>query len=40
VPQMLALAFGVGFLATLLAAILPARSAARMPIVEALRANL
>jgi putative ABC transport system permease protein len=40
VPWMLVLAFGVGWLATLLAAILPARRAARQPIVEALRANL
>ena len=40
VPQILVLAFGVGWLATLLAAILPARRVAHLPIVEALRANL
>jgi putative ABC transport system permease protein len=39
VPWVLASAFTVGVLATLAAAILPARRAARLPVVEALREN-
>ncbi|MGA7800602.1 MAG: ABC transporter permease [Gammaproteobacteria bacterium] len=39
VPQVLGLAFAVGAVATILAAVLPARRVARMPVVEALRQN-
>jgi putative ABC transport system permease protein len=39
VPWVLVSAFVVGFLATLMAAILPARKAAQLPVVEALRQN-
>ena len=40
VPGVLALAFVIGFAATLLAAILPAMRVSRMPVVDALRANV
>jgi putative ABC transport system permease protein len=40
VPAVLALAFVVGFAATLLAAVLPAMRVSRMPVVDALRANV
>jgi putative ABC transport system permease protein len=40
VPGVLALAFAVGFAATLLAAVLPAMRVSRMPVVDALRANV
>ncbi|MEP6998195.1 MAG: ABC transporter permease [Betaproteobacteria bacterium] len=40
VPGVLALAFAVGLAATLLAAILPAVRVSRMPVVDALRANV
>lgn len=39
VPKVLIMAFGVGFLATVLAAVLPARRVARLPVVDALRQN-
>jgi putative ABC transport system permease protein len=39
VPKVVALAFGVGAVATALAAILPARRVAHMPVVDALRQN-
>lgn len=40
VPAILALAFAVGFTATFLAAILPAIRVSRMPVADALRANV
>jgi putative ABC transport system permease protein len=40
VPAVLALAFAVGLTATLFAAVLPAIRVSRMPVVDALRANL
>lgn len=40
VPSVLVLAAGVGFLATVLSALIPARGAARVPIVDALRQNI
>jgi len=40
VPRVVAMAFGVGALATLLAALLPAYRVARLPVVEALRKNV
>ncbi len=40
VPNVLALAFTVGWGATVLASLVPARRAAGLPIVEALRANI
>lgn len=40
VPVVLALAFAIGLLATLLAAVLPAIRVSRMPVVDALRSNL
>jgi len=39
VPSVLLLAFAIGLIATVLAAILPARHVARVPVVEALRQN-
>ena len=40
VPQIVAIAFAVGWSATIMAALLPARRASRLEIVDALRANL
>lgn len=40
VPKELALAFVVGFVATVAAAVLPARRVARIPVAEALRQNV
>lgn len=40
VPQIVAIAFAVGWSATIIAALLPARRASRLEIVDALRANL
>ncbi len=40
VPAVLALAFAVGFMATIFAAVLPAMRVARMPVADALRANI
>jgi len=40
VPRVIIMAFGVGAVATLLAAILPAYRVARIPVVEALRKNV
>lgn len=40
VPATLALSFAIGFFATVLSAILAARGAARVPVVEALRQNI
>ena len=40
VPRVVMMAFGVGALATLLAALLPAYRVARIPVVEALRKNV
>jgi putative ABC transport system permease protein len=40
VPSELALAFAVGFLATVMAAVFPARRVARIPVVDALRQNV
>ncbi len=40
VPGVVAMAAVVGFLATVLAAVLPARRVARLPVVEALRHNI
>ena len=37
VPKVLAAAFGLGFIASIGAALLPARRLARIPVVEALR---
>ena len=39
VPAVLLKAFLTGFLATALAAVLPARRASRLPVVDALRQN-
>ena len=39
-PMLIAIAFAVGVLATVLAAILPARRASRLPLIEALRQNI
>jgi len=39
VPLTVSIAFGVGFVATILASILPARRVSRVPIVDALREN-
>ena len=39
-PALLGAAFAVGAIATIVAAILPARRASRMPVVEALRQNI
>lgn len=40
VPTVLAVAFGIGFAATVLSSLLAARGAARIPVVEALRQNI
>lgn len=40
VPSVLLLALGIGFTATVLAAILPARHVSRIPVVDALRQNI
>jgi putative ABC transport system permease protein len=40
VQKELALAFVVGFVATVAAAVLPARRVARIPVAEALRQNV
>jgi putative ABC transport system permease protein len=40
VPLTLALAFAVGVVATVLAALWPARRVSRTPVIEALRANI
>jgi len=40
VPSQIALAFAVGFLATVLASLFPAFRVARIPVVEALRQNV
>ena len=40
VPSVLAMAFTVGLAATLLAALLPALKVSRVPVVDALRANI
>jgi putative ABC transport system permease protein len=40
VPEVVGMAFLVGFFATTLAAVLPAVRVSRMPVVEALRANV
>ncbi len=40
VPGVVVMAFMVGWVATVLAALLPARNASRLPVVEALRANI
>jgi putative ABC transport system permease protein len=40
VPGVVGTAFAVGLLATTLASVIPARRAARLPVVEALRANV
>ncbi|MCC6917087.1 ABC transporter permease [Nitrosomonas sp.] len=40
VPSVLLLALGTGFIATILAAILPARHVSHIPVVEALRQNI
>jgi len=40
VPSVLLLALGTGFIATVLAAIWPAKQVARIPVVEALRQNI
>ena len=40
VPRIVVMAFGVGALATLMAALLPAYRVARLPVVEALRKNV
>jgi len=40
VPSELVLAFAVGFLATIAAAVFPARRVARIPVVDALRYNV
>ncbi|NHN36754.1 ABC transporter permease [Pseudomaricurvus alcaniphilus] len=40
VPSVIALAFGVGFMATVLASVLPARRVSRQPVVDALRKNI
>lgn len=39
VPVVLLIAFGIGCIATILAALLPARQVSRVPVVEALRQN-
>jgi len=39
-PHILIIAFGVGFLATTLASLLPARRVARIPVVQALTQNI
>ena len=40
VPSVLLLALGIGFIATVLAAILPARHVSHIPVVDALRQNI
>ncbi len=40
VPSVITMAFGVGVIATFLAAIIPARRASRIPVVDALRYNI
>lgn len=40
VPSVLALSFIIGFLATVLSSLLPARGVARIPVVDALRQNV
>ncbi len=40
VPSVVAMAFAIGFVATVLAAILPARRASRLPVAEALKQNV
>lgn len=40
VPSLLLSSFAVGFFGTILAVLLPARRASRLPVVEALRANI
>jgi len=40
VPSVIAMAFTVGFAATLLAAVLPALKVSRTPVVDALRENI
>jgi putative ABC transport system permease protein len=40
VPKELMLAFAVGFLATVTAAVFPARRVTRIPVVDALRQNV
>jgi putative ABC transport system permease protein len=39
-PYTLFISFAIGFAATVLAALLPARRVSRIPVVEALRANI
>ena len=39
VPMVLLIAFGIGCIATILAALLPARQVSQVPVVEALRQN-
>jgi putative ABC transport system permease protein len=40
VPLTIVMAFFIGFLATVMAAVLPARKISRIPIVDALRQNI